>query len=383
MAPSPPTSYDFDLHGLVGVRLRDASTADLAMVTRQLGPLRGELDREPDLTVRFVDRATALPLTYVAVGETGFNSEGFFVLQGKHGVSARARLPFDAVGRHPEIVCERAMPAVPHLVAMVNLTALAKGVLPLHASAFRLGSRSVLVTGWAKSGKTESLLAGMRAGARYIGDEWVYLTPDGRMLGVPEPIRVWSWHLDQLPEVWAARTGAERRRLRSWRLAAGLAAGLASRPRMPGSALARRGAPILERQACVQVPPEQLFGAEHLETSAPLDAVVLLLSHDSDETTVSDAGPGEVSGRMAASLADERAQFLAQYRQFRFAFPERSSAVVDSVVRREGELLRALFDARPAAKVCHPYPCDLQVLGAAVQTAAATLGSPTNGVLTP
>jgi len=386
MTPSQALgSYDFDLHGVVGVRLLDATDADLSTVTRQLGPLRAELDRDPDLTVRFVDRATDRPLTYVAVGESGFNEDGFFLLQGSHGVRARARVPFDGLGGSPEILCERAMPDVPHLLAMVNLTALAKGVLPLHASAFRIGARTVLVTGWSKSGKTESLLAALGSGAGYVGDEWIYLTPDGQLFGVPEPIRVWAWHLDQLPELWEARTGTERRRLRGWRLAARLAAGIAAHEELPGAALARRAAPILSRQACVRIPPEQLFG-ERMQATAALDSVVLLLSHDGADTTVSAAGPTEVSERMSASLAEEREPFMAHYRQFRFAFPDCRSAVVDSAVRREAELLRALFDERPAAKVAHPYPCDLKALGDAVWAAATTLGSRSgqeNGVLAP
>ena len=81
---------------------------------------------------------------------------------------------------------------MPHLVALVNVTALAKGVLPLHATAFTAGSTGVLVVGWSKGGKTETLLGCMAAGAEYVGDEWVYLTDDGQMLGLPEPIRVWS-----------------------------------------------------------------------------------------------------------------------------------------------------------------------------------------------
>jgi len=47
---------------------------------------------------------------------------------------------------------------VPHLLAVINLTALAKGVLPLHASAFTYRGLGVLATGWAKGGKTETLL---------------------------------------------------------------------------------------------------------------------------------------------------------------------------------------------------------------------------------
>ena len=207
------TVQDFDLHGIVGIRLLDATVGDIAKVQRQLGPLQATLDRDPDITIRFVDRATTKTVTYAGLNEGGFNEDGFFVLQGRDGVIAKVLLPFEQIGHDLRISCERAMPMVPDLLAIINLIALTKGVLPLHASAFSIEGTGVLITGWAKAGKTETLLGCMNQGARYIGDEWVYLTPDGSMLGLPEPIRLWAWHLEQFPEILHARRRRDRMRL--------------------------------------------------------------------------------------------------------------------------------------------------------------------------
>lgn len=67
---------------------------------------------------------------------------------------------------------------MPLLIALVNATALSKGVLPLHASAVTFEGTGPLVAGWSKGGKTEALLSFMRRGALYVGDEWVYLSAD-------------------------------------------------------------------------------------------------------------------------------------------------------------------------------------------------------------
>lgn len=361
---------DFDLHGVVGIRLVDATLDDVATVSRQLGPLRTRLGREPDITIRFVDRATTEPLTYVGLGETGYNRDNFFLLQGKGGVRGGAAVPFSDIGRRPQIVCERSIRAVPHLLAIVNLTALSKGVLPLHASAFNIGSRGVLVTGWAKGGKTESLLGSMWAGAEYVGDEWVYLTPDRRMLGLPEPIRLWAWHLEQMPALLKARSRSERTRLAAWRRLSTLARS-ASTARLPGSGVAGKAVAVLERQAYLQIPPAELFGPNRLALSGSLESVVLVVSHSEPQITVARTGPTEVSERMAASLAEERAAFLTHYRQFRFAFPDRRSDAVDTAEATEARLLSRLFDGRAATKIAHPYPCDIAALGAAVRSAAS------------
>ena len=366
-------TQDFDLHGIVGVRLVDATPDDVAKVVRQLGPIEGRLQRTPDISIRFVDRLERGGLTYAGVGDTGFSDDEFFVLRGRGSTPVKALFPFDSVGGELEIVCERAMPAIPHLLTCINMVALSKGVLPLHASAFEEDGRGVLVMGWAKGGKTETLLARMDRGADYIGDEWIYLTADGRMMGVPEPIRLWAWHLEQQPRVLSQRPVVDRSRLAVWRGLASAASNVADAG-APGAGMARRAHPLLQRQAFLQIPPAELFGSDRVVLRGQLDAVALMLSHDSPDITVGRAGPTEISGRMAASLLHERAQFMDHYRQFRYAFPDRRSTVVDAAGDLEVGLLQALFDGRPAARVAHPYPCDIAALGEAVVSAVTQTG---------
>jgi hypothetical protein len=291
---SPPSSrraaghpagrtQDFDLHGIVCVRVVDGTTDDIAKVRRQLGPIEATSDREADITIRFVDELRTGPLTYVGVGDSGFDDDTFVLLRGRGGAEGRTSVSFDHIARGAEIVCERRLPAVPHLLAIINLTALAKGVLPLHATAFTSGSTGVLVTGWSKGGKTEALLGCMSDGADYVGDEWVYLTDDGRMLGLPEPVRVWDWQLAQLPHLLEARPAGDRRRLAAWRGLTRVAAS-AARHRLPGSSLARRARPVLGRQTFLQIPPADLFGAGQVALQGHLDAVVLVMSHEDPRT---------------------------------------------------------------------------------------------------
>ena len=371
LSEGPVGQTDFDLHGLVGVRVVDATPADVAVVARQLGHPETTLDRAPDLVIRFVDRLAPAPLTLVGVGESGYDDDAFYLLQAKGGSPQRTKVPFDRLGPGAEIVCEHGIPAVPHLLATVNLILLTRDVLPLHATAIEVGGEGVLVTGWSKGGKTETLLAVTSHGARYVGDEWVHLTPDGRMLGLPEPIRLWAWQLAQRPDLLESRSAAERRRLRTWSTMSRIADRVADRS-WKGAGLARRIAPALGRQAYLQVPPGDLFGAQGMLPTASLDAVVLVLSHEAPQTVVQPAGPGEIGRRMAASLAEERAPLMVHYRQFRYAFPDRSSPLLESAGEIEARLLGERLDHVPSAKVVHPHPCDVHELGRAVLDAART-----------
>lgn len=373
------TTQDFDLHGIVGLRLVDATVEDIATVVRQIGPLQSRLHREPDVTVRFVDRLPDDGLTYVGLGDTAYGIDTFLVLGGRRGTAAGTVVPFDRIGLQPELLCQHGTPVVPHLVAIINLTALGKGVLPLHASAFTTGDGlGVLVTGWAKGGKTESLLAAMDRGARYVGDEWVYLTPRGEMLGIPEPIRLWAWQLEQQRELLTSRRPAERARLRAWTALGEVCRASVTR-RLPGAASLRRGLPIIERQAHLQVPPAELFGADRVSLRGFVDAVVLVMSHMEPSIATRRAGKDEVPGRMSASLEDERSAFASHYRQFCYAFPGRSSTLVESAPSIERNLLHGLFADRPAAVVAHPHPCDIEALGQVVLDAARDVAAPARG----
>ena len=226
-------------------------------------------------------------MTYAGWPESAATDDAFYLLRGRDGGVARTLLPVEDVGRRCTIVCERRAGPVPHLLAIINLTALAHGVLPLHASAFTYRGAGVLATGWAKGGKTETLLAFAGARRRYVGDEWIYLTPDGRMHGVPEPIRLWHWHVRQLPELRAGlparHPGPARPRSRPWRR---------RRPRSgrrrcagcpPRCCAARR--PSSRRQAYVQVPPARLFGEDAIALHGRLDHVLFVASHDRDDVS--------------------------------------------------------------------------------------------------
>lgn len=363
---------DFDLHGFVGVRCVDAEPRDLAAVSRQLGPLRAELAREPDVVLRFVDRIRpSSPLRQLEVDDVAFSDDAFFVLRGKHKSRTMVQIPFDRIGGRCEIVCERGLSAVPLLIAVVNATALARGHLPLHAAAFVHGGVGALVTGWSKGGKTETLLAFMARGARYVGDEWVYLDEGGRrMFGIPEPIRVWQWHLDQLPGFRERLARRQRMTLGALSAAAAGAERALSGDRLRSSApgrLAVRALPLLKKQLHVDWPPAELFGASSLALSGTPDRVFFVMSHELAEVTAEPMDPGEIADRMVSSLAYEREDLMSCYRKFRFAFPERANPLLDRADEIQRTLLGKALEGKRAYQVRHPYPAGLSDLFSVIE----------------
>lgn len=370
--PAEGEDVDFDLHGLVGVRLVDAAPSDVAAVRRQLGPVQRPLLREPDVVIRFVDRlTTSSTLRYLGPDEAGFTDDAFLVLRSKHKAKSRVQVPMAQVGGRCELVCERGLPAVPLLIPILNLTVLANGGLALHAAAFEYGGSGAVVTGWSKGGKTESLLAFAAGhGGRYVADEWAYLDGDGETVaGVPEPVRVWDWHLSELLDHGdhGGLSAGTRARLGMLRLAT------SAHARVPEPA--RRYRPVragdrvahaLQRQRHVDLPPEQLFDTGLGSLPARFDVLFYVESTDRSGTTVEPVDPAEVAARMVASLQYERLPFRGYYEMFRCAFPDASNPFVEGAEQRERERLAHVFGGKVAYRVEHPYPVTLAALRAAM-----------------
>lgn len=360
-------STDFDLHGIVGIHLEGASRGDVNAVSRQLGPIQARLDREPDIVIRFVDRLqTCGRIRYLGVDDAGFTDDAFLVLRSKHKTRALVQIPFERIGERCEIVCERGLPAVPLLIPIINLTALAKGSLPLHASAFNYEGAGVVATGWSKGGKTETLLAFMANGAEYVGDEWIYLSADGQeMYGIPEPIRVWDWHLQEMPQYRALVGPADRARL--WALGSfvrGADWGLSKkRGRATGPVrLLSRMQHLVKRQLHVQLFPRQLFPDGTRSLSGKPDKLFFVASHELDEITLQEIDAQEVAQRMVFSLQEERMDFMSYYMKFRFAFPEARNVLIEQIEELQREILLRALSGKEAYAVYHPYPVSIPAL---------------------
>ena len=362
---------DYDLHGIVGVRLVDATPRDEAAVTRQLGPIHARLQRAPDIVIRFMDRLPpSSGLRLLGAEEAAFTDDAFLILRSKHKSRVRVQIPFDRIGSERcEILCERGLAAVPLLIPIVNLTALARGALPLHASAFEYEGTGVLTTGWSKGGKTELLLAFVERGARFIGDEWVYISPNGQTMGgIPEPIRVWSWHLSQLSSLRARIGAGERLRLRLLEQGHSRVRGLAralGRSTAAARALSRVES-LLAGQLHVNVEPGRLFGAPIGALRGKLHRVLFVASHEDPETRIEPIDPVEVARRMVFSLQFERSAFVSFYRAYRFAFPHARNELIERAEEIERARLTELLADKEALAVIHPYPFAIRPLCDAV-----------------
>lgn len=369
---------DFNIHDLVGIRLLGPSSSDVRAVQRHLGLQPAKFSGRPALTIRYVDRIRAGgQLRFLGRDDVGFTSDAFILLRSRNLARARAQLAMEKIGESCELTCETGLPAVPLLRELINLVMLARGVVPVHAAAFRHEDRGVLVTGWSHGSKTGTLLAFMAAGASFVGDEWIYLSASrDRMYGLPDHLEARPWYLRELP--------AYRRRVSTIdRVRTGLTSGLASLlgPLVPrserrnslGSKIIRRAHQAFLDQQSITLRPEQLFGADACLLESQLDLVILAVSHEAAEFEITPTPVEQVASRMAASFLHEQANLLSCYHKHLFAFPDRRNPLLDQVelvYRREAvEALKR----KSAYTMFHPYPVSVEALRAAVQPLLAAV----------
>jgi hypothetical protein len=363
---------EFDLHGVVGLRVLDASPRDAALVAGEFRVFERALARTPDIVVRFVDRLDADGLQWIEPGGSGFTADGLFLFRHEKR-PARAMLALSELDGSCEIACERGSGPVPLLGALVHGAALARGYVPLHASAVVHHGVGVLMTAWANGGKTTGLLALAGAGAHYVADEWVWVAPDGRrMLGVPGRVQLRGWHLDALPPLGGAAPRAKRLFGRALRLLDGGSGGPGRGRALPGARFTERLVGALRRRLEVGVDPERLFTVAD-GFAGPLDALVLMVRHDRPEMSVEPIEPGELAARAASASAYELSSLAATALAHRFAFPDRSGSLLERTPAAcVAQLARTIAGTR-AYVLRHPDTCDLREL--AEQVTRAVVGA--------
>lgn len=359
---------DFDLHGLIGIRLVGATPADVGAVQRQLGPLLPcPLGREPDLQVRFVAHLPAPDIRYLEAGRTGFAGGDFFLLSGG-GRSGRARLAFESLWDRCEIVCERGIGSVPLLLDLLRLAAIRKGVAPLHASAFEFRGAGALVLGWPHGGKTSALLAFTEEGAAFVGDDLVFLTAGGsRMFGLGAAIDLNDWQLRQVPRLWS-KVSATRRLLSApinWlnRLQRRIPA--TATASLPARALSA-ALPPLQRRLRLGLPADVVCAGAASGGTEPT-AVFLMIIHESAEIRVEAADPEEMVQRAIDLSRLEALPLLRLSVAYQFAFPQRRSDLLEDFHTREAGLIRGALAGKRMYVVRHPRPVSLRDLYTAMR----------------
>lgn len=346
---------DFVIAGRLRVRLHDPGPKDLAAVSRQLGSEPTSAADSAVVEIFYTSDVSAGAGWLVGL-DAGMDAIGFYALD---ATPQRSKTHIDLTADRLTLRRPRDSGKVPLLMQAVVQAAPACGLVPVHGTGLIWQGEGVLVVGWAKGGKTEVLLPFMEHGATYVGDEWMLLEPETKtMFGIHEPIRVWDWHLDDLPNAKQRLEASKQRRLRllhriensiNWM----------SKQRVPlQNEWARLGA-VIGRQRFVHVDSHE-FWSGRVMAQSQIDRLVLVVSSSDPTVTSEEAHGAEIAARMAFSNAFEKRPFDDMLLAMGFADPTPTTEFAS--VAHEREALESAFAGLPAMILSHPYPAPTEQL---------------------
>jgi hypothetical protein len=253
--------------------------------------------------------------------------------------------------------------AIPVLDAIVKVAALSRGILPLHASSFVYRGQGALVTGFAHSAKTTTLMGFMAHGAQCIGDDTAYLGHAGELIGEQSPIALSDRHLATLPALRSALPYRQRLAMRTAGVLTKSISAVAPNDQ-GGQSTLLRGLRKLDRalsaRRCIEVAPDKLFPAEALCDGHRLQRAFLSLAHDSEEIVIEDISRDAFIKRLTHIVRREFDGLMGLYEKFRFAFPSQRNALLDRLSDKIAEVAEQRLGRQAFYTVYHPNPVSPQ-----------------------
>jgi hypothetical protein len=360
-------NIDYDIQGLLSVRLINPSPSLARVAARQLNPLQpATLSHDPDISISHFPAESEKARGY-RLGDAGdgqqcrFDEIEFSLAIGDAVIS----IPFDSVGQSCAIRCTRNTNMrrlfIDYVRPALHICLLPKGALALHSAAVSYNGKGILLAGWAESGKTEAMLGLLQAGATFVSDKWTIVDGKGPSIRhFPTPITVRNWMIDLVPGLSDRLKTTERLRARAAGVAGSLLGTAGASSRVPGLREAKGLADLGGR---VSVTPSQLFGNTHEErsrwgmsSSAPLESLFLLMTTAEEKITVQSAETAEVARQLADCAAYERRAFFGLYQRFRYALPGRRNTLLEEASHREAETLAKVLASKKVYKVYVPFP---------------------------
>lgn len=179
----------------------------------------------------------------------------------------------------------------PHI--FIQIFGHSRGFGLFHCAAISYKGRAILLPAWGGVGKT-SLIAGVvpKDDFQLLGDDFVFLTSEGTVLPYPLPFSVYHYHRPLFPHLFEEK--AKRRGIHAgWLLKCAyplrplLIPLLAKHPRLE-EWVKNKG------RGYRPVPVSEIFPAEKIGGTSPIDKVVSLVRYDGDDFDLASAEPEEL-----------------------------------------------------------------------------------------
>jgi hypothetical protein len=354
----------FDLSGRLTLSVDDRDEAVERFVRRQMDPFQpvasrehaGDVTLEATLTVEPAFLDVQNPARDGTV--TASDGERFYVLS--RGLACA--VPDPVRERPVRFSYEPGFPVGALYGSLVRpamqLDLLRREAAAVHSAAVEIDGRAVLLAGWSESGKTESALALMERGARFVSDKWTVLGADGEASAFPINVGVRRWVLQYLPTLRPTLPRPARRQL----AAAGIAAAVTRPLRGRANAMAELAARAVALADRAAVSPSQLRAAYGHDDDAArrlrLGATAVLTTVRGGEVACEPVDDAWAAARLARSGAYERRELFAVLQRRGYAFPADAADAMERAIAAETTILERALATGRTFEVRAPFPVD-------------------------
>ena len=250
----------------------------------------------------------------------------------------------------------------------LHLKLTARGGVAVHSAAVERGDGAILVAGWSESGKTETALALMESGARFLSDKWTVLAPGGAS-AFPIGVGVRRWVLAYLPRLRGTLPRAARARLV---VAGGLARATGPLRRGEGRAaeIFERGVALADRAALTPSEVRAAYGqSDDPARVVALRALVVLVTSVDGTLRAERADAAWAAARLARTAGYERRELFALRQRAAYSLDGPEDGGHGAAVAADERLLRELLDGATVLRVEAPFPVDPRRVAAAIEAA--------------
>jgi len=330
-------------------------------LTEQFGCFITDEGGDTDVEIGFVDRLCSRDLVYIS-NLACFNRETFFLID-RYG--NKASLPFDTLtGDWCKVVAEKSIdPGFFYrsiLQCLIRYRFLQHNIAYVHASAVQYKGAGLLFPGWGGIGKTDLLMMFMDEGARYISDDRVLISSEGRMLIHNTALNLLHYNYKGSTRL-RERLGWQKRGLY---LANRLIRGLSQvclelnsrRSFLTKTVSAIRD--LSDKSLWTEVDVQRIFPESEISMQTPLSKVFFISRVSEGHLRSRPISGVELARRMSACLRGDLNKMERAYQMFLFAFPYKDNSLVQGAPVRELKIMEEAFSGKEIHNILVPEGTD-------------------------
>jgi len=349
------------IHNKIHIKFLDPPKSIRDYLTDQFWCFVSDGGGNVDVEVQFVDRIRSKGLTYIS-SLACYDEKRFFLID-KYG--NKSSLPFDALTEDRcKVVAEKDIdPGFffrSILQSIIRYRLIRHDIAYVHSSAVEYKGQGILFPAWGGIGKTSLLLRFMEDGARYMADDRVLVSSEGKMLIHNTALNLLHYNYKEFPRLrerldmtkkvfFFANRFIERvsEAWLKWN---------SKRSFFNKVIVAVRD--LSNKTLWTEVDVRKVFPESGISIQTSLDKIFFMSRVAEEDFRVRPFSAEELARRMAACLRGDLNKMERAYQMFLFAFPYKDNPLVQNAPEEELKIMEKAFSGKDIWSILIPKEAD-------------------------